>query len=116
MSDIAVVVGVGASDGLGAALCRRFAKGGMKVVVAGRTQEKIDVIAQEIVSTGGAAVAKAGDVTKAADMNALFDFAAGEGNVKAVLYNAGNNALIPFADLTEEVFEEFWRVGCLGGF
>ena len=37
----AVVVGVGAERGLGAALCRRFAPEGYHVLVAGRTPEKI---------------------------------------------------------------------------
>jgi len=33
----AVVVGVGSSAGLGAALARRFANEGLRVIVAGRT-------------------------------------------------------------------------------
>ena len=41
----AVVVGVGAERGLGAALCRRFAQGGYHVLVAGRTQAKIGRVA-----------------------------------------------------------------------
>jgi len=36
--------------------------------------------------------------------------------VGAVVYNAGNNAMIPFDKLDEETFEDFWRVCCLGGF
>ena len=38
----AIVVGVGAEQGLGAALCRRFAAQGYHVFVAGRTSGKID--------------------------------------------------------------------------
>ena len=38
----AVVVGVGAERGLGAALCRRFAAEGYHVLVTGRTPEKIE--------------------------------------------------------------------------
>ena len=116
MTNVAVVVGVGASRGLGAALARRFAKGGLQVIAAGRTDEKVKIIADEITDAGGSALPFAADVTNAPDMNALFDFAAETGDVKAVLYNAGNNAIIPFGDLTEEVFEDFWRVCCLGGF
>ena len=36
----AIVVGVGAKQGLGAALCRRFAAQGYHVFVAGRTREQ----------------------------------------------------------------------------
>ena len=42
----AVVVGVGAERGLGAALCRRFAQGGHHVLVAGRTAAKINKVAE----------------------------------------------------------------------
>ena len=37
----AIVVGVGAEQGLGAALCRRFAQENYHVFVAGRTPDKI---------------------------------------------------------------------------
>lgn len=40
--NVAVVVGVGAELGLGAALCRRFASEGYHVLIGGRTREKID--------------------------------------------------------------------------
>jgi NAD(P)-dependent dehydrogenase (short-subunit alcohol dehydrogenase family) len=40
-SGTAVVVGVGAERGLGAALCRRFGAEAYHVLVAGRTPEKL---------------------------------------------------------------------------
>ena len=48
----AVVLGVGAERGLGAAASRRFAKEGYHVLVAGRTAAKIDKVA-EFDSRGG---------------------------------------------------------------
>ena len=69
----AVVVGVGAERGLGAALCRRFAAGGYHVLVAGRTPEKIEKVAQTIVSSGGSAAPIVTDATKEQDVTALFD-------------------------------------------
>ena len=116
MSKIAVIIGVGASNGLGAALCRRYAKGGLHVVVSGRTDEKVAAIADEINAAGGVATPCAADVTVAGDLSALFSFAESLGEVGAVVYNAGNNAMIPFDKLDEETFEDFWRVCCLGGF
>jgi NAD(P)-dependent dehydrogenase (short-subunit alcohol dehydrogenase family) len=44
----AIVIGVGAECGLGAALCRRFALGGYYVLVAGRAElllEPLDMLA-----------------------------------------------------------------------
>src|SRR3954451_5535821 len=59
----AIVVGVGAERGLGAALCRRFAAEGLHVLVAGRTAAKIHPVAQAIVASGGTAEAIATDAT-----------------------------------------------------
>jgi isopenicillin-N N-acyltransferase like protein len=53
----AIVVGVGAEQGLGAALCRRFAAQGYHVFVAGRTSGKIEKVAHTIAGAGGSAEA-----------------------------------------------------------
>ena len=52
-----VIVGVGAENGLGAALCRRFAREGYHILVAGRTSEKIERVVLSIRETGGSAEA-----------------------------------------------------------
>lgn len=114
-TNVAVVLGVGASRGLGAALARRFANEGYHAVLAGRTQQKLDAIKQEIEKSGGAATTCLTDVTDVGDVEKLFDTAASLGPIDAVLYNAGNNAIIPFMELKPEEFEQFWRVCCLGG-
>jgi NAD(P)-dependent dehydrogenase (short-subunit alcohol dehydrogenase family) len=44
----AIVVGVGAEEGLGAALSRRFSREGRHVFVAGRTREKIEKVVATI--------------------------------------------------------------------
>ncbi len=116
MSSVAVVLGVGASRGLGGALARRFARGGLHVVVSGRTQSKLEMIVDEIRDADGSAEACIADVTKPEDVEALFAQADAAGPLGAVLYNAGNNAIIPFADLDADTFERFWRICCLGGF
>ena len=116
----AVVVGIGAERGLGAALCRRFAAEGHHVLVAGRTPEKIGQVARTIVAAGGSAEPVAMDATREEDVARLFDraMAPGEGFEPAdiVVSNAGNNQRIDFRALTARQFEDFWRVGCLGGF
>ena len=52
MTDIAVVVGVGAINGLGAAIARRFARENYTVVVAGRTSEKLKLVSEDIIQDG----------------------------------------------------------------
>ena len=116
----AVVVGVGAERGLGAALCRRFARGGYHVLIAGRTMAKIGKVAEAIASAGGTAEPIATDATREEEVVRLFDraMAPGDGLVPAdlVVANAGNNRRIDFRELTAQQFEDFWRVACLSGF
>jgi NAD(P)-dependent dehydrogenase (short-subunit alcohol dehydrogenase family) len=116
----AVVVGVGAERGLGAALCRRFAAEDYHVLVAGRTAEKIAQVARTIDQAGGSAEPVAVDTTREDDVLRLFDRAMAPGNGRdpadLVVFNAGNNRRIDFRELTAAQFEDFWRVGCLGGF
>ncbi|MBX9963979.1 MAG: SDR family NAD(P)-dependent oxidoreductase [Burkholderiales bacterium] len=117
---VAIVFGVGAERGLGAALCRRFAAGGHHVLVSGRTAAKLEQVVATIEAAGGSAAALPADITKEADVIAAFDraMAAGPGldPVDLVAHNAGNNQHIDFRELSAEQFEHFWRVGCYGGF
>jgi NAD(P)-dependent dehydrogenase (short-subunit alcohol dehydrogenase family) len=116
----AVVVGVGAERGLGAALCRRFAAEGYHVLVAGRTPEKIAQVAKTIGATGGSAEAVTVDTTREDEVIRLFDHAMSPGDGReaadVVIFNAGNNRRIDFRELSAEQFEQYWRIGCFGGF
>ena len=116
----AIVVGVGAEQGLGAALCRRFSAGGYHVFVAGRTASKIESVARAIVAAGGRAEPVQTNTINERDVACLFDRAmapAGElAPADLIVYNAGNNRRLDFRDLSAAAFEEFWRVGCFGGF
>ncbi|HXS53821.1 MAG TPA: SDR family NAD(P)-dependent oxidoreductase [Usitatibacter sp.] len=113
----AVVVGVGAARGLGAALCRRFAAGGHHVLAAGRTPAKLEAIVEAIRAAGGSAEAFACDATREEEVARLFDRAMqrGEG-ADLVAYNAGINQRVDFRELSASAFESSWRIGCFGGF
>jgi NAD(P)-dependent dehydrogenase (short-subunit alcohol dehydrogenase family) len=114
----AVIVGVGARRGLGAALARRFAREeGLQVIIAGRTAERLEAIATEIRSAGGTAVPVVADVTEEQDVLDLFRVAtADDGAVEVVVYNVGNNVMLPTLDTSPTVFEDLWRQNALGGF
>lgn len=116
----AVVVGVGAEQGLGAALCRRFSREAYHVVAVGRTRKKVERVAEAIISDGGSAEAVE---TDAADERAVVRLFADAFTPKAetappdlVVFNAGINRPTGFRDLSAADFEEFWRVCCFGGF
>ena len=59
----AVVAGVGASRGLGAAIARRFAREGFRITVLGRSAEKLGATLKELREGGAVAEAVIGDVT-----------------------------------------------------
>ena len=116
----AAVIGVGAELGLGAALCRRFAREGYHVLVAGRTPERIGCFARPPAPAGASAEALETDATRESDVARLLDRAlspgAGRDPADLVVFNAGNNQRIDFRELSAEVFEDFWRGGCFAGF
>lgn len=113
----AIVVGVGPSAGLGAALCRRFAREGLHVVAAGRTERNLEQMAAEIESAGGKATAVVADTTLEADAVRIFDVAGELGrSLELVVYNAGNNMPGNLLEMDAAFFERAWRVGCFGGF
>jgi NAD(P)-dependent dehydrogenase (short-subunit alcohol dehydrogenase family) len=116
----AVVLGVGAERGLGAAASRRFAKEGYHVLVAGRTAAKVGKVADSIRAAGGSATPVTVDGTKEAEVIALFDKAMAddaEGSpVDLAVFNMGNNAAVDIREMTAQHFEDSWRVGCFAGF
>jgi len=117
MPRTAIVIGVGAEAGLGAALARRFAREGLHVLLGARRAERIEGVAQAIRAAGGAASAVGMDATQPADVARIFEAAERAGDVpELVAYNAGNAFVSPLLDVTDEAFEATWRLGCFGGF
>jgi NAD(P)-dependent dehydrogenase (short-subunit alcohol dehydrogenase family) len=117
----AVVIGVGAERGIGGASCRRFAREGYHVLVAGRTAEKIARVVEGIHAVGHSAEPVRIDTTVEADVLALFDKAmapgAGKDPVSVVAFNSASlNIPFDFCELSAEQFEETWRQNCLAGF
>ena len=118
MARAAVVIGAGASAGVGGALCRRFAVEGLHVFAAGRTLKKIDGLCSEITASGGKATAVPTDCTVHGDVVRLFDAVERESGAppEFVAYNAGNNRFSPLLDMTNDFFEDLWRVCAFGAF
>lgn len=112
----ALVVGVGASQGLGAASARRFAREGLHVVVVGRTQGKLDEVVHEIKSAGGSIEALLADASVEDDAKRVAVHADKNGTLALALHNAGGNRFDAFLDLPREGFEQLWREHTLGGF
>lgn len=93
----------GGAHGIGAAICRRLAEGGWRIVVADRAAAEAESLANEI---GGLAVAC--DVASERDLKALLDTARSEtGRIDAIVSNAG---ISEFASLNELTLDDWNRV------
>jgi NAD(P)-dependent dehydrogenase (short-subunit alcohol dehydrogenase family) len=117
----AIVIGVGAQAGLGAALCRRFAVGGHHVFVVGRTEARIFDVASSIQLAGGSAEPIVADATSKHAVAGVFEHAFSDRNddievPDLVVFNMGANLPVDFLSLEPADFETFWRVGCFAGF
>jgi short-subunit dehydrogenase len=85
-----VVIITGASAGIGAETARRLARGGAKVVLNARRQDRLDAIKSEIEAAGGTALAIAGDVTSPEDRERLVqETLKAYGHIDGLVNNAG---------------------------
>jgi NAD(P)-dependent dehydrogenase (short-subunit alcohol dehydrogenase family) len=116
MSKVAVVIGVGPLNGVGAKLCLRFAQRGLHVFVAGRTLSKVEAVATSIRHAGGTATAIEADTTDEEAVIRLFDRASEAGEIDLAIFNAGNNMPGDFLAMEADFFETCWRIACFGGF
>ncbi|WBT37888.1 SDR family NAD(P)-dependent oxidoreductase [Hyphomicrobium sp. DMF-1] len=112
----AIVVGVGAQSGLGAALARRFAREGLCVVLVGRTLERLELVATDIRANGGKARVAVADVTNEDEVTALFNTLEAPETLELVAYNVGSNVMVPSLEMHAADFEDMWRQNALGGF
>lgn len=112
----ALIVGVGARKGLGAAIARRFSREGFDVVVAGRTAAKLDAVVDDLLATGARASSVVGDASVEADAVRFVQAAEAVGPLEVAVHNAGTNRRDRFLNLSVDDFEQLWREHCRGGF
>ena len=115
-SKTAVVLGVGALQGLGAAVAIRFAREGYTAVVAGRTEANLKAVVEEIQRQGFKAQGVVTDSTSEEQITKLLASAEHIGPVEVAIFNAGGNNPRGSLDTTGEFFEDMWRTGAFGGF
>ena len=70
-----VAVVTGGSDGIGRMIAHGFVDAGASVVIAARTQEKIDNVVAEIEAKGGSVLGVSTDVTEIASVQHMRDAA-----------------------------------------
>jgi 3-oxoacyl-[acyl-carrier protein] reductase len=108
-----IVLVTGSSRGIGAAIARRFAEAGSKVVLHGRDSAALSGVQHEIVSSGGTAMQVTGDVTRFEQIEIMRSQIEGElGPIDILVANAGGSYTRPGP--FEEIDEQGWRASVEG--
>ena len=111
-----LVLGVGPEQGLGVALCKKFAEEGFRVFGCGRNIENMKAPDKMSVENGSIEGIVA-DVTNPGDVSKLFEEIDKTQTVlKSVIYNAGNNNASPFLEMDLAFFQDLWEVCAKGAF
>lgn len=103
-----VAIVTGASSGIGAATCVRFAREGASVVIAARRADKSQAVLREVKAAGGKGMFVPTDVTKAGSAEALVKATLDEfGRLDFAVNNAGVSGIpfVPTADVPEADFD-----------
>jgi 3-oxoacyl-[acyl-carrier protein] reductase len=103
-----VVLVTGSSRGIGAAIARRFAEQGAKVVVHGRDATATSSVQREIERAGGHAIQVTADVTRFEQIERMREQIERElGPIDVLVPNAGGSPIRPGP--LEEIDEQGWR-------
>ncbi len=113
----ALVLGVGPVNGLGATLANFFANKGLHVFIAGRSEGKLQQVAEYISRNGGELTVVVADATLEEDVNHLFDVIRYENaRLTIAVYNVDSFYASEFLNVETEVFTDLWTQNCLGAF
>ena len=97
-----VAILVGAGDAIGAAVARRFARGGYTVCICRRDAAKSQGLVDELNATGLDAHAFSVDARQEAEVQKLFaDVERNIGPIEVCLFNAGSIVNKPLLETTE---------------
>ncbi len=111
-----VAIVTGASKGIGAAIAKGLAAAGASVAVNyASSREGADRVVAEISGKGGKAIAVEADVSKAADVQRLFEETRKAfGALDVLVNNAGVYAFAPLEEVTEDEFHREFNINVLG--
>jgi len=115
--DNKIVLIVGAGDYIGAAIAKRFAKGGFTICLGRRNGEKLAPLLSEIESFGGKAFGFTMDARKEENVEEIFKKIEQEiGSIEVVIFNVGGNVVFPILETTSRVFRKVWEMATFAGF
>ncbi len=106
----------GASSGIGAAVARKFADGGAKLVLAARRRDRLEALAEELTAKGAQVLIRPTDVTNEADVAGLFAAAEEFSPITLLVANAGIVSHSPTLEITTEHWNEVIGVNLTAAF
>jgi NADP-dependent 3-hydroxy acid dehydrogenase YdfG len=109
------VVVTGATSGIGRETALEFTRAGARVVAAGRRQERLDELVEEITRRGGKALGVPTDVAQQAQVERLIARAREEfGSIDTLVNNAGSGIAARFDETPVEAFQQLMDVNFWG--
>jgi NAD(P)-dependent dehydrogenase (short-subunit alcohol dehydrogenase family) len=112
MLDGKIALVTGGTSGIGLAAAKEFVEEGAYVFITGRRATELDAAAAAV---GRSVTAVQGDVSKAVDLDRLFDQIGREkGRLDVVFANAGVVRYGAFGSITEELFDAIFDVNVKG--
>jgi len=112
-----LVVISGGSSGIGLGIAQHLAALGAKLVIIGRTQEKLDASVASIEQAGGSAFGYAADVREAARIAEIMaDCKAKHGEIDIVIAAAAGNFFVPAARMSANAFKTVIDIDLIGCF
>jgi NAD(P)-dependent dehydrogenase (short-subunit alcohol dehydrogenase family) len=112
-----VALVIGAGDGTGGAIAKRFAREGFVACVTRRNGELLQPLLDEIHAACGEALGFGSDARREEDVASLVEqIETSVGPIEVFVFNVGANVPCSILDETPRKFLKIWELACFGGF
>ena len=110
-----VAIVTGAGRGIGRAIAIAYAAEGAKVVIAARSKDQLDKVANIISTNGGEVLTVPTDLRNRTEVKNLVQKTMDQyGRIDILVNNAGINPRGLFLDTTDEEWEQVWQINVMG--
>lgn len=102
-----VVVVTGGTSGIGFAIAQQLASEGARIVITGRSRDKLDAAIEAL---GGAVAGVQAEVSKLEDLDRLYGHVkSAYGRLDLLVANAGAGEILPLGSITEDHFDRAYN-------